>query len=799
MSRSKVVVLLLTLLFFPYHAVGDTASIRAGIIFTKKETSTPIMKAAHLLQAMIQERTGLFFPCQTEGNAQDIPRIILGKIGEMPEPLPQIPSDVSVPEKAEAYAIWADRTSNGTPMVVICGRDERGVLFGAGKLLRLFHMSPGNVSLDLPFTLSSAPHYPIRGHELGYRNKSNTYDAWNMEQFEKYIRELAVFGVNTIQLVCELDHMDKEGPHMTETVWERTPKLAELLNAYGLNVWIWLPPGNRAFAESTTEETLSLCGDLFRSCPRIDAIFVPGGDPGDAHPRVLLPWVQRLATVLHESHPSAGVWLSNEDMPQEWNNYLFEFLQTERPTWLTGLVFGTWVKMSLKDMRKAVPEQYPLIQYVDITHCIQCQYPVPDWDRAFAFTLGREPINPRPKAMECIFHFTEPDTAGFIGYSDGVNDDVNKVIWAEKGWDPEAKLDTILKDYSRIFGGEEIEEPMAAGLKELESNWEGPLTHNGQIEKTLARWRHIEEKLPHAMNPTHWRLQMALFRAYYDAYIYHRLLSETQKEQEALEQLKQANIVSADVAIARAREILKNTSLSPEIQQIREKIEGLGKSLFDNIGIQMSVSKYGAANWERGAVLDALDTPLTDSPWMENQFKKVLAMTEESQKAQAIKQLLEWENPGEGGYYDDLGNPSKQPHLVQAISWKDDPGYVHSPQNEYIEIVGRENWRRSWLDQAQTLYGTPLKVHFDGLQPDKLYTLRVVYTGRFRPTMRLLANGVYEIHGALSQPQQPDPLEFPIPKSCTAGGSLDLEWLLVEGRGCQVAEIWLIPSQSSSP
>jgi len=36
------------------------------------------------------------------------------------------------------------------------------------------------------------------------------------------------------------------------------------------------------------------------------------------------------------------------------------------------------------------------------------------------------------------------------------------------------------------------------------------------------------------------------------------------------------------------------------------------------------------------------------------------------------------------------------------------------------------------------------------------------------------------------------PLEFDIPKAATADGKLELEWGLVEGRGIQVAEVWLI-------
>ena len=37
----------------------------------------------------------------------------------------------------------------------------------------------------------------MRGHQLGYRPKTNAYDAWSVPMWEQYIRELAIFGTNS--------------------------------------------------------------------------------------------------------------------------------------------------------------------------------------------------------------------------------------------------------------------------------------------------------------------------------------------------------------------------------------------------------------------------------------------------------------------------------------------------------------------------------------------------------------------------------------------------------------------------
>ena len=52
--------------------------------------------------------------------------------------------------------------------------------------------------------------------------------------------------------------------------------------------------------------------------------------------------------------------------------------------------------------------------------------------------------------------------------------------------------------------------------------------------------------------------------------------------------------------------------------------------------------------------------------------------------------------------------------------------------------------RLSWLDQAQTLFGAPLRMHYEDLDPNITYALRVTYTGRFRATMRLVADGAHD-------------------------------------------------------
>src|SRR2546430_10452298 len=49
-------------------------------------------------------------------------------------------------------------------------------------------------------------------------------------------------------------------------------------------------------------------------------------------------------------------------------------------------------------------------------------------------------------------------TIGFLTYSEGCNDDVNKAIWSALGWDPQQPTLAILREYARYFIGPQFEE-----------------------------------------------------------------------------------------------------------------------------------------------------------------------------------------------------------------------------------------------------------------------------------------------------------------------------------------------------
>src|SRR5207248_2946248 len=278
-------------------------------------------------------------------------------------------------------------------------------------------------------------------------------------------------------------------------------------------------------------------GAVFQKLPRVDAVFVPGGDPGHTQPKYVMALLEKQTENLHRYHPKAQMWVSPQGFTQDWLDEFFGILREQKPAWLSGIVFGPQIRISLPQLRAAVPSQYPIRHYPDITHSRQCQYPVPDWDTAFAVAEARECINPRPMGEAAIFRATQRDTIGFLTYSEGCNDDVNKAVWSALGWNPNMPVIDILRDYGRYFIGADYADGFAQGLLALEENWHGPLLANEAIDTTLAQFQAMEQSAS-PLTLKNWRFQQALFRAYYDAYTRRRLIYETALEARAMERLQ---------------------------------------------------------------------------------------------------------------------------------------------------------------------------------------------------------------------------------------------------------------------
>jgi hypothetical protein len=675
---------------------------------------------------------------------------------------------------AEGYTVRTDAAG-----VTITGNDARGVLFGIGHLLRSMDYGRRSVALAQPLNITTAPKYRLRGHQLGYRPKTNSYDGWTAAMWEQYIRDLAVFGTNAIELIPPRSDDDADSPHFPLPPMQMMTEMSRLAGSYGLDVWVWYPAMDKDYSDpKTVEAALREWGEVFRQLPRVDAVFVPGGDPGHTQPKYLMALLEKQTAVLRKYHPKATMWVSPQSFSAEWMDEFFEIVKQE-PAWLGGVVFGPQVRIGLEELRQRTPKRYPVRFYPDITHSLRAQYPVPDWDVAFAQTLQREPINPRPLDQATIFSLLQPIAEiGFLTYTEGCNDDVNKFVWSALGWDPKVDITDVLRDYARYFIGGGMTEGFAQGLLALERNWRGPLKDNTGVDTTLAQFREIEARstLRQRLN---WRFQQALYRAYYDAYVRARLLAETEQERRAMDTLRQTRNTEAAAAQLRRQ---------PVAADLRSRVFELAEALYQSIRMQLSVEKYGAIAVGRGANLDLIDAPLSNAPWLLKQFAE----------GTSVDTILNWTNPGPGGFYDDLGDPSNQPHLIRGRQFAEDPASLRGAMTTFANRRHTMPLRMSWWTEAQTMNDHPLEMRYTGLDRTGKYRLRVIYGGDPAPVpLRIMADGRDEVQPPTPKNFDYKPVELDIPPAATSDGEVTLTWtkpagLGGNGRGVPIAEVWLV-------
>jgi hypothetical protein len=786
------------------RAAAPVVDLTHASVLTPPGLSKPGQKAVQMLLSEVEKRSRVRWDRVNDWPNRKEPLVLVGPAAGVRSLAAQ--HGVTLPEGLgqggpEGFHLGSV-SGKDAPVVWVAGNDARGVLFGVGRLLRELRLERDRITLPANFHVATAPRMPLRGHQVGYRPKTNSYDGWTVALWEQYIRDLAVFGCNAIELIPPRSDDAADSPHFPLPPLRMMTEQSRLADAYGLDVWIWYPAMDRDYSDpATVEFALKEWGEVFRALPRIDAILVPSGDPGDTRPRVLLPFLEKQTANLRRYHPKAQMWVSGQGFNRE---ELEEFLTLLRQgqDWLTGVVYGPQIRVSLADFRKAVPRRFPVRNYPDITHSRHCQYPVPDWDLAFALTEGREVSNPSPERMARIFQLCRPHTAGFISYSEGCHDDVNKCVWSALGWDERTPVRDILCEYGRYFIGSAFAERFADGLLALEKNWNGPLLKNPGVEAALREFQAIEKAggPPVKLN---WRFQQALYRASYDAYLQRRLQYETDLESAALNALREARTLGAHKAIARAETILDRAIKEPVARELRARVFELAEALFQSIRAQLSVPKYQALAVERGANLDQIDHPLNNAGWLKRHFTAIRALDDEAERLARIEEILHRTDPGPGGSYDELGDPLRRPHLVGGTGADQDPDFYTTPLTGFgLRGAGANlSLPRAWWHYAETLFDGPLQLRYRDLDPTASYRLRVVYgrEGRARK-VRLLAGEQHEIHGYLSRPNEP--LEFAIPPAAIVRGELLLTWNPEPGRGgtgrgLQVAEVWLLKNSAT--
>jgi hypothetical protein len=165
---------------------ADSLDFSSAKIVVPKNLSKTEQAAIQMLVQEIYKRTRIRLPVTTNWPTASTPVIAVGVAPQLRNnhsPFAQSLFRSSAQGHSEGFTIKLNKNKRKALTVFILGNDQRGMLFGIGYFLRKAVMIPvrGNTHgrLLVPATLPVAtyPRIPLRGHQLGYRPKTNTYDG----------------------------------------------------------------------------------------------------------------------------------------------------------------------------------------------------------------------------------------------------------------------------------------------------------------------------------------------------------------------------------------------------------------------------------------------------------------------------------------------------------------------------------------------------------------------------------------------------------------------------------------------
>ena len=598
--------------------------------------------------------------------------------------------------------------------ITISGQGIRALIYGYAMFLRKTVYDGETITLISSIDGVYAPDKKIRGHQLGYRPMNNTYDAWSLEQYRRYYLDMMYFGSNMVEHIPRFGE-ENANELMLYSQNDLCIAAAEIADDLDLDVSLWCPNDDLPL-----EESVAIRKAFFDKCPRVDVVFTPGGDPGDYPGEEFVERVRKISDALKQVKPDAEFWPSAQ-APHKYPTWGDDFIakMENLPEEIDGVITGPNRAFPIDVLRRKLPSKYPIRLYPDITHNVRCEYPVhaleDDWHYSLATTLSRESINPRPEEYRLIHRLTRRYVVGSVSYSEGANDDVNKMVWADMDCFPDCDLSDTLQDYARLFMWELPAEKIADGIFGLERNWVGDPFENPGIESTLLLFRQIAQKAPNAEN--NWRFCQLYFRACCDALVRRRRVFET-----AL--LKKAKVLLQKMRLDEAKNILE-TPFDTSYMELRKKIDDLAAKLYEQIGMQLDVKRFGASHWERGATLETLDLPVTDKAFYLNRLEYAKSLPE-GERESFIRGLLNRNKVKKDEYYFSFAE-----HGFDVLGEKQTPDF-------YMDFQGDDPSKNNGsipMCQLKLYDHFNFRCKLAGFTPGQNYKLRVSFSSRTRDSV----------------------------------------------------------------
>lgn len=690
----------------------------------------------------------------------------------------------------EGFLLQAIARGTGT-LVVAAGIDPRGVLYAAGEILRRMVIREFSVEFPDQLTVRSAPAFEVRGTQFGQSSVALNLAKvrrWTEQDRRRAILDFALAGLNTVEV--------------GENIRPDNP-IYRLLQSFGLKTLIHYGPNvgegppEWAAVESigrpgylcpsvpaARQALLDRCETRFRNSPPIDYMRFHGGDGGGCECDRCKPYggayirlCADMARIIHRYHPAAEIFVTNQKFDNDDDNAIFAYLRKEPRQWLRAFCYGpgsdamSWQpghrqthRMDLfrypgfgppgrylEEILHQLPPGQDIVFFNELTHWRYSQngfiqaYPradrngdqPPPWnhflyerspDRALTMVYDRLSFFAWPRYFHWFFNQVMRYGIGDVTHSSGTQDHFNQWMWQRLLWAPQRSAEDVVAEYARTWFGPEATQPMSEALFQLEDNLAEkpgvPITKKEGIDRYYHLVKQAGGEMPPVQMKNNWLWREYMEKAALDKHI--QLSVRQQAElQERIEKAMRASASNASIGDALSWfHDLRETS---EMLRLREEAGRLGEESNRLFGVRSE----GSYN---------LDHDFIGLGWLKRQLERARA-ARGAERAELVHMITDYEDPGEGGFYDDAGTLDRCPNLVHGYPFDFGQPFVQNMLWEGNRPSQRTMHYTQDEDQGVTF-------HYRGLDPKASYRIRFTlvrpwYQDRYRGRMNQKSETIY--------------------------------------------------------
>lgn len=417
------------------------------------------------------------------------------RLQERGRPVPALDLAPSPDLGAEGF-----RLEDAGPGLRLAFADERGLLYGLGKLLR-----------EPAWRGTSVPRLPVRGIYFASHFHNWYHDA-PLAEVERYVEDLALWGVNSLQVWLDLHHYTGIDDPAAVAMTERLRAILAAGKRVGMAAGLcslanegyaggppelratWgrgdfrLPahyhteicphePGGMDLILRWAEERMRAFADL-----GVEYYWLWPYDQGGCCCPMCHPWgakgflytAERVARRARQVLPGVKIVLCTWDFdaywPGEWEG-LDQALQGGQD----------WADLILADGRDGHFPPYP------VEHGVPAGLPLvgfPEISMSGCCPWGGFGANPFPGMIQGLWDQGKALLSGGWPYSEGIFDDLNKVVCARLYWDPDRPVAEIVREYAAA----EFSPEVVSAVEQAVAILERTLPREQRTQDGVVRW-----------------------------------------------------------------------------------------------------------------------------------------------------------------------------------------------------------------------------------------------------------------------------------------------------------------------